>query len=128
MIIYPSIFPSDDLCMLLLLIAVPFQEAGRSRVNLRQHVHELIKVARDRRLKFPEGPLRDAVDELTQVARSRLYLVLETQPISLCPIPRGFIILHCCQVALVLPQGRPSITPTTTYRLTLISSYEYRNR
>ncbi len=62
---------------------IPFQEAGRLHVNLRNHVYELIKVARDRRLKFPEGPLRDAVDELTQVARARLYyVVLETQPIS----------------------------------------------
>ncbi len=63
-----------DLFMLVLIV-VPFQEAGRLRVNLRQYVHELIKVARDRRLKFPEGPLRDAVDEITQVARARLCIL-----------------------------------------------------
>ncbi len=50
------------------------------RVNLRRHVYELIKIGRDRRLKFPEGPLRDAVDKLTEVARARLYFrTLETQ-------------------------------------------------
>ncbi len=78
---------------MLVLIVVPFQEAGRLRVNLRQCVHELIKVARDRRLKFPEGPLRDAVDEITQVTRARMcvYFVLETQHISLCPIGCGLI-------------------------------------
>ncbi len=60
---------------MLVLIVVPSQEAGRLRVNLRQCVHEMIKVARDRRLKFPEGALRGAVDEMTQVARARLCIL-----------------------------------------------------